>query len=397
MRTTSIPEGRFPTAVPPSNGWEHVLTPALLIYPEVVDANIAATLDLLGGEVDRWRPHVKTAKLESTMRQFVNHGIRNFKCATTLELLTACIAGAKDILFAYPCIGPKLARVCQIADAYPEVELSALVENLTQVELWRGRRIGIFIDINSGMDRTGIDQWNVEGVVDLACYIRRCGLRFCGLHYYDGQHSHENSTKRKLAADAGYGQLMVLVRALRSALIPVPEIVTSGTPTLTSAIAFREFEDPQSTHRVSSGTIVYNDLTSLSQLPRTSGYQAAAMVATTVISHPTPDLITCDAGHKTVSVDAGFPNSAVLGRPDLEPLRPSEEHMPIRVKPGACAPRVGEVLYLIPRHICPTVNNFDHALLVRRGGISEAVRVTARGREHPFREGAISAEEGVGK
>jgi D-serine deaminase-like pyridoxal phosphate-dependent protein len=397
MRTTCIPEVQLPPGVPPRNGWEHVLTPALLIYPEVVDANIAATLDLLGGQVNRWRPHAKTAKLENTMRQLVTHGIRNFKCATTLELLTACVAGAKDVLFAYPCIGPKVARVCQIADAHPDVEISALVENHTQVEAWRGRRIGIFIDVNSGMDRTGIDQWNVEGVMDLARYIGRCGLHFCGLHYYDGQHCQENLKKRKVAADAGYEQLMVLVRALRSALIPVPEIVTSGTPTLTSAIAFREFEDPESTHRVSSGTIVYNDLTSLSQLPKTSGYQAAAMVATTIISHPTPDLITCDAGHKTVSVDAGFPNSAVLGRPDLEPLRPSEEHMPIRVRPGASVPKVGEVLYLIPRHICPTVNNFDHALLIRNGRISEVVRVTGRGREHPFREGTMLAQEGAGK
>jgi D-serine deaminase-like pyridoxal phosphate-dependent protein len=386
MKIVSTPEGPSFTSVPTITGWEHVLTPALLIFPEVVDANIAVTLRLLGGRADRWRPHVKTAKLESTMQQFVQHGIRNFKCATTLELVTACTAGAENILFAYPCIGPKVARVCEIGEAHPEMELSVLVENQTQVEVWRGRRIGIFIDVNPGMDRTGIDQLNVEGIVELARHIGRCGLRFCGLHYYDGQHCQKNFKERKLAANAGYGQLMVLVRTLRSERIPVPEIVTSGTPTLTSAIVFREFENPQSTHRVSSGTIVYNDLTSLSQLPTKLGYQAAAMVATTVISQPMRDLITCDAGHKTVSVDAGFPNSAVLGHSDLEPLRPSEEHMPIRVKPGARVPRVGEVLYLIPRHICPTVNNFDHALLVRNGHISEVVPVTARGREDPYRE-----------
>jgi D-serine deaminase-like pyridoxal phosphate-dependent protein len=395
MRSASTPEERLAVPVPPIIGSEHILTPALLIYPECVNSNIAITLRLLGGQADRWRPHVKTAKLESTMRQFVQHGIRNFKCATTLELLTACTAGAKNILFAYSCIGPKVTRLCEIADARPEVELSALVENQLQVELWRGTRIGIFIDINSGMDRTGIDQFSVENIVELARQIGRCGLRFCGLHYYDGHHSQEKFEKRKLLADAGYRQLMVLVKMLRSHGIPVPEIVTSGTPTLTSAIGFREFQDPQSTHRVSAGTIVYNDLTSLSQLPEKMGYQAAAIVATTVISHPTPDLITCDAGHKTVSVDAGFPNSAVLGHPDLEPLRPSEEHMPIRVKQGARVPKVGEVLFLIPRHICPTVNNFDHALLVRNGRISEVVPVTARGREDPYRGMTVFPEKAV--
>jgi D-serine deaminase-like pyridoxal phosphate-dependent protein len=47
------------------------------------------------------------------------------------------------------------------------------------------------------------------------------------------------------------------------------------------------------------------------------------------------------------------------------------------------APRLGDALYLVPRHICPTVNNFDHALLVEGGQIIEVERVTARGREAP--------------
>jgi D-serine deaminase-like pyridoxal phosphate-dependent protein len=372
-------------------GMERVLTPALLIYPEIVDANIAATVRLMGGRPDRWRPHVKTAKLESTMRQCVNQGIRNYKCATTLELLTACAAGAGDVLVAYACSGTKAMRVREIADAYPGVAISALVEDPIQLGDWRDQRIGLFIDVNPGMNRTGIDQGNVKGVLHLAQQIIQSGLRFRGLHYYDGQHSQKDLQERNHAAEAGYRQLMVLVGALRSQHIPVPEIVTSGTPTFVTAIAFPAFEDPASLHRVSPGTLVYNDLTSLTQLPERSGYQAAAMVATTVISHPAPGLITCDAGHKTVSVDAGMPHCAVVGHPDLEPLKPSEEHLPIRVKPGAYRPGIGEVLRLIPRHVCPTVNNFDHALLVRHGRIDELVPVTARGRENPLQAAGVTA------
>ena len=84
-----------------------VLTPALLVYPEFVDANIRATLRLLGGDANRWRPHVKTAKLEFIMRMLAANGVTNFKCATTLELLTACRAGARDVLVAYPLQGAK--------------------------------------------------------------------------------------------------------------------------------------------------------------------------------------------------------------------------------------------------------------------------------------------------
>jgi len=84
-----------------------VLTPALLIYPELAEANIRATLRLLGGDANRWRPHVKTAKLEFIMRMLAADGVTNFKCATTLELLTACRAGARDVLVAYPLQGAK--------------------------------------------------------------------------------------------------------------------------------------------------------------------------------------------------------------------------------------------------------------------------------------------------
>jgi hypothetical protein len=45
---------------------------------------------------------------------------------------------------------------------------------------------------------------------------------------------------------------------------------------------------------------------------------------------------------------------------------------------------VGEALYLIPRHVCPTVNNFDCALLARDGEVESVESVSARGREAPL-------------
>src|ERR1051326_3412072 len=66
--------------------WDALLTPALVIYPDVVDRNIDSTLKLVGGDTTRWRPHVKTAKLEFVTRRLVERGVTQMKCATTLEL-----------------------------------------------------------------------------------------------------------------------------------------------------------------------------------------------------------------------------------------------------------------------------------------------------------------------
>jgi D-serine deaminase-like pyridoxal phosphate-dependent protein len=164
----------------------------------------------------------------------------------------------------------------------------------------------------------------------------------------------------------------------------VEEIITSGTPSFPAALEYQPFQNAKFLHRISPGTIVYNDVTSLSQLPEQLDYRPAALVITTVVSRPADSIITCDAGHKTVSADSGDPTCAVLGHPELTPIHPSEEHLPMQVANGARVPEIGEQLYLIPRHVCPTVNNFDHALLIQGHQIVELANVTARGREKPI-------------
>ncbi|HXG63973.1 MAG TPA: alanine racemase [Blastocatellia bacterium] len=360
---------------------EQVLTPALAIYPELVDANIDTTIRLLGGDANRWRPHVKTAKLAYIMRRFVERGVYNFKCSTTLELATVCEAGAKDVLMAYPAVGANARRVRELAGEFSAARISALVENAEQVKPWAGGNVGLFIDVNPGMDRTGIGQDRVSEIVQLVDAIQSSGLEFRGLHYYDGHLSKYDLPEREAAAHRGYDRLMAIVAAIEAAGIRVPEVITAGTPAFPCSLSYRAFVDAPFLHRASPGTVVYCDATSLAQLPPEYGYRPAAVVVSTVVSRPTPQRITCDAGHKTVSADAGVPTCAVLGRPDLAPARPSEEHLPI--DGAADLPEIGEALYLVPRHVCPTVNNFDYALIVMGGEIVETERVTARGRESP--------------
>jgi D-serine deaminase-like pyridoxal phosphate-dependent protein len=365
-------------------GIESVMTPALVIYPEIVEANITATLRQLGHDPNRWRPHVKTAKLGFIMRRLVERGVTNVKCATTLEMQTACEAGAQDILVAYPHIGANARRVQELARQFADRRVSALVESREQISAWQGSAISLFIDINGGMDRTGIEQAHADEVVSLAQEIQAAGIEFRGLHYYDGHMSKYDLPEREAKAHAGYARLMQIVAALSDAGIAVGEVITAGTPAFPCTISYAPFAQAAFMHRASPGTVVYGDATSAGQLPAEYGYKPAAIVITTVVSHPTPQRITCDAGHKTVSADAGIPTCAVLGRPELQPHKPSEEHLPIDVPADAAMPAIGDYLYLAPRHVCPTVNNFDYALIVTDGRITGVERVTARGREAPI-------------
>jgi D-serine deaminase-like pyridoxal phosphate-dependent protein len=361
-----------------------VLTPALAIYTEKLDLNISVTLDLLGGNADRWRPHVKTAKLAYVMRRLVERGVINFKCSTTLELQVACETNARDVILAYPAVGANARRARQLASQFPETRLSALAENADQIKEWEASPVGLFIDVNPGMDRTGIGQDRLDEIVRLARSIRSAGVAFRGLHYYDGQLAKLDLEERERDAHHGYDRLIAIVAALEQAGIRVDEVITAGTPALPCSLSYPKLSTSSFTHRVSPGTVIYNDTTSLAQLPKEWGYRPAAVVVSRVVSHPAARRITSDAGHKAVSADAGVPTCAVLARPDLVPARPSEEHLPIDISGDADKPEIGDHLYLVPKHICPTVNNFDYAMIVTANKVVGVERVTARGREAPL-------------
>ena len=361
-----------------------VMTPALAIYSEIVDSNISVTLELLDGNANRWRPHVKTAKLGFVMRRLVERGVENFKCSTTLELLTIIEAGASDVLLAYPSAGANAKRVTDIAGLNKAVRISALVENSAQIEAWRGSRVGLFIDVNPGMNRTGLSQDRLGDLVRLAREITSAGLEFRGLHYYDGHLAAHELPEREALAHRGYDHLMAIVTDFHKENIAIMEVITAGTPAFPCALTYTPFQHASFVHRASPGTVVYGDCTSLAHLPKAWGYRPAAVVVSTVVSQPTPTRITCDAGHKTVSADSGVPTCAVIGHPELVPARPSEEHLPIDLTDGAQTLATGDTIYLVPRHVCPTVNNFDHAIIVEDGRIVGVERVTARGREAPI-------------
>ena len=357
------------------------MTPALAIYPEFIEANIDATLRLLNNDANRWRPHVKTAKLGYTMKRLVERGVRAGKCATTLELLTACEAGADDVLVAYAMVGANAARVREIANQFPKTKVSVLVETPEQAATWQDTGIGVFLDVNPGMNRTGIERDRIQQIVSLG---RAAASGFRGLHYYDGHMSATDLAERQAAAWAGYDKLMDLVDACESAGAHVGEVITSGTPALPCGASYARFQNASFVHRVSPGTVVYNDATSLEQLAGL-GYRAAVVVIASVVSHPIPGRFTCDAGHKAVSADAGVPTCVVAGHADFKPLKPSEEHLPVDVPSGHPVPAIGSIVYLVPRHVCPTVNNFDSALMISDGRIRAVEPVTARGREKAIR------------
>ena len=364
-------------------GIEQMLTPALIVLGAAVDSNIAASIKHAGENPGRLRPHVKTAKLLRVIRRFVDFGITQCKCATTREFEIACVSGMRDVLVAYPMMGKNAQHIQDLSAGYPDVAVSALVDHRGQINQWNPS-VGLFIDVNPGMDRTGINAEQIEKALELARAIVDSGRSFRGLHYYDGHLGSYEFEQRRSLAIQGYDRLVQLASAIENAGIEVSEVITSGSSVFMFAGAYAPLTQAKWMLRVSPGAAIYCDTNTMQQIPADCGFRPAAVVATRVVSHPRSDLLTCDAGLKAVAGFAGLPNCAVLGWPDLVPQRMSEEHLTLQAPRDSILPELGSVLYLVPRHAGLTVNNFDVALFKSPDGAVTVEPVSAQGHEGPI-------------
>ena len=361
----------------PSSLVDELETPALVVFLDRVRDNVQRMLGY-AGTPDRWRPHLKTTKIPEVWRELLAAGVRQFKCATTREArvfvdLAEAEDLAADLLIAYPLRGPALRRVAEMAGRAKQTSLSLLVED-PEVVAQLPERVGVFVDINPGMNRTGIPMHDTEAVLAVA---RAAGARFRGLHFYDGHLHQEDLVARQRAIFSGYERVLELAAALADEGLSVGEVITAGTPAFHHALQFKPFASGERfKHRVSPGTVVFHDQRSEVENPDVE-LEPAALVLSRIISHPAADVATCDAGSKSLAAEAGDPCAFVLGDASLHALTPSEEHLPLRVE-GAPLPPRGTVVALVPRHVCPTVNLAEVALLCEDSGATRVVPVAAR-------------------
>ena len=328
-------------------------------------------------DTEKIRPHIKTCKSKEPIKLLMNAGIQKFKCATIAEAEILAICGAADVLLAYQLNETKLCRFIQLIKAYPSTLFSCLVDNESSAFLASKMAIKfsiciyVWIDLNVGMNRTGIE----PGIESLELYDKVSllpSIKLSGLHAYDG-HIHESDLeKRMLDTNKGF----LAVEEMRNKLVsrgnPFPMLIAGGTPT------FSIHADRKSV-QLSPGTFVmwdkgYDDL--FSELD----FSFAALVLTRVISLPTEDTLCIDMGHKSIASENEI-NARVyfLNAPELYPLKHSEEHMVVYAG-KAHKFKIGDMLYALPIHICPTVALYEKAYCIQFGNLKETWDIAARDR-----------------
>ena len=133
------------------------------------------------------------------------------------------------------------------------------------------------------------------------------------------------------------------------------------------------------------GTAVFNDGSHANFLGHTDW--CAATVLATVVNRPAPDRVVVDAGAKALTSDRRGPSilensgfGMVVGRPDATIVSLSDEHGVLSVPDAGSLHDRRRALRIIPNHICPCVNLYDHAFVARDGVVQDVWEVSARGR-----------------
>jgi D-serine deaminase-like pyridoxal phosphate-dependent protein len=351
-------------------------SPALLLFRERIEANLAEMLRIAGGP-ERLRPHLKTHKLPELIRRQVELGITKFKCATIAEAEMAAANGARDVLLAYQPVGPQVARLVRLAETHPEVRLSALVDHPAAVGALAAANagrpaLGLFVDLDVGQGRTGLPAG--RAAAELAHLIGYTpGVQFRGLHAYDGHLGATDLAERSAQCDAAFAPVAQLANRLRGAGCDVWEIVAGGSPTFPVHARRDDFAI-----QLSPGTTVLWDAGYASRFPDLS-FLPAAVLLTRVVSKPTPNRLCLDLGHKAVGSEMPQPRAVFLNLPDATPVMHSEDHLVVET-PHAAGIAVGDGFYALPWHVCPTVALHEEVWVVENQRASARWTVTARKR-----------------
>jgi D-serine deaminase-like pyridoxal phosphate-dependent protein len=375
-------DGAIPTPVLPPG----LDTPCLVIDLDIVEANARRLGDALRARGIALRPHTKTHKSVALARIQLDAGAVGITVGTLGEAEVMADGGIEDIFIAYPlwAVGAKAERLAMLFER-PGLRLSVGFDSVAGAERLaaavgatgagssRGHRspLGVVLEIDPTYGRTGVAP---ESAGSFAAAARSLGLDVIGVFTHGG-HAYRGADAVAGAANDEIQALETAAAGLRSAGIE-PRVRSAGsTPTALGAAGGPVTE-------IRAGTYLLGDRIQVA-LGGSAPDAVAIAVASTVISTAVDGQVVIDAGAKTLTKDVpeyirGF--GLLPAYPDAVLERVSDYHGMVRIPEGTPRPTLGEVVAVIPNHVCPVIDLHDDFVVTRAGEAVGRWLVDARGR-----------------
>jgi D-serine deaminase-like pyridoxal phosphate-dependent protein len=369
-------------------------TPALVVDLDAMERNLATMAAFASQQKVRLRPHAKMHKSAALAKLQMAAGAVGVCVQKTSEAEALVAGGVYNLFISNEVVSPfKLARVAaltravaphggQIAICVDAIEgISRLATSMNEARVASGvaTQIDVFIEINVGQNRCGVEPGTPA--VALALEIRKhLALNFAGLQAYHGKAQHLRSpAERRLAITDAIKDVVHTRQLIETEGIKVGLITGAGTGTAALEAASGVYGELQ------AGSYLFMDADyAANQLDVTQPrFEHALFVKTQVISTHITHAV-CDAGHKSHAIDSGLPSvHAFSARSQLEYFNGGDEHGVLRPAAGSTRlPNLGSMVWLIPGHCDPTVNLHNELIGVRGGllkGVVERI-ITVDGR-----------------
>lgn len=350
-------------------------TPFIAIELGTLQSNIAKAADAARTAGIALRPHVKTHKMIEIARIQEAAGILGITVATLGEAEVFVAAGFTDVLIAYP-VWLTPAKAQRLGALLDHTTIRMGIDSLEAGERFaqflggKSALIEFLIEVDCGHHRSGVAP---SAVRELAAGLRELGLEVSGCFTFPG-HSYAMEGGAAAAQDEAKA-LATAQHQLVAAGFPDAHIRSGGsTPSLAEADVLVVTEQRP-------GVYVFNDAQQL-ELGSCEWSDIALTVQATVVSVRGSRVIV-DAGSKALGADrapyaSGF--GRVLNVPDARIVALSEHHATIDFGESSAPPHRGEVLAIVPNHVCNTMNLADEAFVFDRGELVDSWRVAARGK-----------------
>jgi D-serine deaminase-like pyridoxal phosphate-dependent protein len=329
-------------------------TPALYVDLDVLERNIARMQQQCRAWGVELRPHVKTHKIPEIAQLQLDAGAIGITVAKVGE---AEVLPGDDVLVAYPLLKPKLPRLRALAK---NRRVKVAVDSVEVARDLAG--IETLVEVDVGVGRTGAQTAEQAVAIAQAC------SDFQGIFYWPSW-----------LDEAGFKAACLKIESVLDALSAAgldASIVSGGSTPGASKTPLI----PQTTE-IRPGTYVFYDASGLAAKVCVEA-DCALRVLTTVVSTAVPDQCVIDAGSKTFSSDMTF-GAQTFGHfvgHSWTMRKMNEEHGYVEIDGGGSRPVVGERIWVVPSHVCATVNLHDEIWYGRRGTVDGSWKVAARGK-----------------
>lgn len=343
-------------------------TPVAVIDLDRVESNISSLQSYCTQHGLKLRPHIKTHKLPALAYKQLEAGATGITCQKISEAAVMAAAGIKDILITYNIIGKQ--KIVPLAQLATQTNLSIAIDNevalatMAKAAALAKRQIKILVEFESGNNRVGVQ--SAQEALSLAKAIeQRDYLAFEGLMTYP-------------CANQAATFIAEAKELFKQSNLEIRNVSAGGTPTMWSV------HNVKGVTELRAGTYIYHDRNTVGS-GAASLDDCALHVYATVVSRPTQNRAVIDAGSKTLSsdlvkADYGEGYGLLLDYPNAIIRKLNEEHGIIDLSACQTKPEIGEIVKIVPNHVC-VVTNLHDDVVVQRNGVVEAVwPVWARGK-----------------